>query len=225
MTGRNACELKLQILNAYTKNMKRIVPCLIGAAIVCAASFAAFADESLPGRVDFGVFSPPKEGGQYVEINVPSTLIHLASQIIAKDEPEAAKILDGLKLVKVNVIGLNDENRNDLEGRAQKIRKDLSGDGWERVVTVQEKDQDVSVYLKMDGKGSIQGLAAVVINGKDQAVFANVVGDIKPEQLAMLGDKFHIDPLKKLGLNSTKEKHEGGDKKNEDDKSKEKSEN
>jgi hypothetical protein len=25
------------------------------------------------------------------------------------------------------------------------------------------------------------------------------VGDIKPEQLAMLGEKLHIDPLKKLG--------------------------
>jgi hypothetical protein len=201
--------------------MKRIMPCLIGAAIVCAAGFSAFAEEPLPGRVDFGAFSPPKDGGQYVEVNVPSTLIHLASQIIAKDEPDVAKVLDGLKLVKVNVIGLNDENRDGLEERAQKIRKDLSDEGWERVVTAQEKDQDVSVYLKMDAKGSIQGLAAVVINGKDQAVFANVVGEIKPEQLAMLGDKFHIDPLKNLGIDSQKEKQK--DIKNEDDKPKENS--
>jgi hypothetical protein len=42
-------------------------------------------------------------------------------------------------------------------------------------------------------------LVAVVLDGKEHAVFANVVGDIRPEQLAMLGDKFHIDPLKRLG--------------------------
>src|SRR6202034_2132698 len=111
-----------------------------------------------------------------------------------------AKVLDGLKLVKVNVIGLDDENRPEMEKRAQKIRQDLSGDGWVSVVTVQEKDQDVSVYLKLDDKGTVQGVTAVVIDGKDDAVFANVVGNIKPEQLAMIGEQFNIKPLEKLKI-------------------------
>ena len=190
--------------------MKRFMPCIVGTAILCAvAPLSAFADPLLPGQVDFGSFSPPKGGGEFVEVNVPTALINLASQIVAKDEPDVAKVLDGLKMVKVNVIGLDDENRPDLEKRAQKIRQDLSSGGWERVVTVQEKDQDVSVYLKMDEKGAVQGLTAVVIDGKDQAVFANVVGSIKPEQLAMLGDKFHIDPLKELGMKAEKHKNDG----------------
>lgn len=134
-----------------------------------------------------------------------------------------AKLLNGLKLVKVNVIGLDDENRPDLEKRAQKIRQDLSSGGWECVVTVQEKDQDVSVYLKMDDKGAVQGLTAVVIDGKDQAVFANVVGNIKPEQLAMLGEEFHIKPLKELGLTKEKHEHESQHEGNAEDKPKEKS--
>jgi hypothetical protein len=192
--------------------MKRFMPCIIGTAIICAlANLPAHADQPLPGQVDFGGFSPPKNGGQFVEVNVPTALINFASQIISKDEPDVAKVLNGLKLVKVNVIGLDDENRPDLEKRAQKIRQDLSGNGWERVVNVQEKDQDVSVYLKMDEKGAVQGLTAVVIAGKDQAVFVNVVGDIKPEQLAMLGDKFHIKPLKELGLDTEKHEHEHED--------------
>jgi hypothetical protein len=192
--------------------MKRFMPCVIGAAMLCAAAgLPAFADELLPGQVDFGAFVPPKDGGQFVEVNVPSALIHLASQIVAKDEPDIAKTLDGLKLVKVNVIGLNDQNRPDMEKRAQKIRKDLSGDGWQCVVTVKENEQDVSVYLKMDDKGIVQGLTAVVIAGKDQAVFANVVGEIKPEQLAMLGEEFHIDPLKNLGIGKAKHDHDAKD--------------
>jgi hypothetical protein len=204
--------------------MKRFIPCIIGAAIVCAAaSLPALADQLLPGQVDFGSFSPPKNGGQFVEVNVPAVLINLASQIVGKDEPDVAKLLAGLKLVKVTVIGLDDENRGDLENRAKKIRQDLSGEGWERVVTVQEKGQDVSVYLKMDDKAAVQGLAAVVLDGKDQAVFVNVVGDIKPEQLAMLGDKFHIDPLKKLGISADKQEHEHQQEVNAEDKPKEKS--
>ena len=200
------------------------MPCIVGTAILCAvATVPAFADEPLPGQVDFGSFSAPKAGGEFVEVNVPTALIHLASQIVAKDDADVSKLLNGLKLVKVTVIGLDDENRPELQARAQKVRKDLSGNGWERVVSVQEKDQDVSVYLKMDDKGSVQGLTAVVIDGKDEAVFANVVGEIKPEQLAMLGDKFNIKPLKHLGIPKENHDHEHQGEAETEDKPKEKS--
>jgi arginine repressor len=180
--------------------MKHMMPWMIGTVTLCAAATLALgADETLPGQVDFGTFPPPKGDGEFVEVNVPTGLITLAARLVEKEQPEVAKLLNSLKLVRVNVIGLDAENRAALQKRAQKIREDLAGKGWERIVTAQEKDQDVSVYLKMTDKGAVQGLAAVVMDGKEHAVFANVVGDIKPEQLAMLGDKLHIDPLKQIG--------------------------
>lgn len=181
--------------------MKRLMPWMIGTASLCAAATLAFgADEMLPGQVDFGTFTPPKGGeGQFVEVNVPTGLITLAARLVEKDQPEVAKVLSGLKLVHVNVIGIDAENRDELQQRAEKVRKELSGKGWERIVTAQQKNQNVSVYLKMADKDVVQGLAAVVLDGKEHAVFANVVGDIRPEQLAMLGEKFHIDPLKNIG--------------------------
>jgi len=94
---------------------------------------------------------------------------------------------------------LNDENRPDIQERVQGIRKDLETKGWERIVKVQDKGQDVGVYLKTQNKDTVQGLVVVVIDGGKEAVFVNVVGDIKPEQLSMLGEKLHIDPLKKIG--------------------------
>jgi hypothetical protein len=41
------------------------------------------------------------------------------------------------------------------------------------------------------------------LDGKQQAIFVNIVGDIKPEQLALLGDRLHIEPLKKIGQMTT----------------------
>ena len=152
----------------------------------------------LPGQVDFCTFSPPKSGGEFVEVNISPSLIWLASRLVEKDEPEVAQLLTGLKLLRVNVIGLSDDNRTEMQTRAQKVREDLSGKGWDRVVTAQQKNQDVSLYLKMNGE-SVQGVAAVVFDNKEHAVFINVVGDIKPDQIAMLGEKLHIDPLKQLG--------------------------
>lgn len=191
--------------------MKRLVSWMIGTATLCTVSAIAFASDSmLPGQVDFGNFASPKGDGQFVEVNVPTGLIALAAQLVEKDQPEVAKVLNGLKLVRVNVIGLDAENRGEMHKRAQKVRADLAGKGWECIVTAQQKDQDVSVYLKMNDKGAVQGLAAVVLDGNEHAVFANVVGDIKPEQLAMIGEKFHIDPLKEIGKSaeSKQQKHQ-----------------
>lgn len=180
--------------------MKHMMHWMIGTVTLCAAATLALgAEDTLPGQVDFGAFSAPKGDGEFVEVNVPTGLITLAARLVEKEQPDVAKLLNSIKLVRVNVIGMDAENRDALQKRAQKVREDLAGKGWDRIVTAQEKDQDVSVYLKMTDKGAVQGLAAVMIEGKEHAVFANVVGDIKPEQLAMLGDKLHIDPLKQIG--------------------------
>jgi len=152
-----------------------------------------------PGQVDFGTFSAPAGGGEFVEVNVTGSLISLATKFIEKDQPDVAQVLKGLQSVRVNVIGLTDENRSDMETRVQGVRKDLESKGWERIVKVQDKGQDVGVYLKTQNKDTVQGLVVVVMDGGKEAVFVNVVGDIKPEQLAMLGEKLHIDPLKKIG--------------------------
>jgi hypothetical protein len=181
--------------------MKHLTPFIIGTATLCAVATAALgADELLPGQVDFGAFAPPKGEGQYVEVNVPRALLSLAARLVEKDQPEAAKVISGLKLVRLNVIGLDADNRTELHQRAQKIRADLAAKGWQPIVTAQQRDQDATILLKMDDKGGVQGLVAVVLDArKDQAVFANVVGDIQPDQLAMLGDRLHLEHLKKLG--------------------------
>lgn len=46
---------------------------------------------------------------------------------------------------------------------------------------------------------AIQGVAITVVEER-QAVFVNVVGNIKPEQVALLGERFDIEPLRKVGL-------------------------
>jgi hypothetical protein len=180
-------------------NMKRLMPISLGTATLCLAlGTAAWAEDLLPGQADFGTFAPPKEGGEFVEVNVPGSLISLGAAFFDKQDQDIAKLLRGLKLVRVNVIGMNDENRGDIQKRAQRVRKDLTSKGWERIVTAQEKDQDVGIYLKMN-QGAIQGFAAVVLDGDKEAVFVNIVGEIKPEQVALIGEKLHLDPLQKLG--------------------------
>lgn len=165
--------------------------------ILAAATLSA-SGGILPGQVDFGAFQPPSNGKEYVEVNLPANLIALAARLVEKQEPDIARLLTGIKLVTVHVVGLDGNNKADLEQRAQKVRTDLSGKGWERLVTAQKESQDVAVYLKMSEHSAIEGLALTVIQGNKHAVFANIVGNIQPEQLTTLGERLNIDPLKDL---------------------------
>jgi len=177
------------------KLMKKLAVGLL--VLPVALGINAGASPLLPGQVDFGQFTPAN-GSEYVEVNLPGSLISLAAKFIEKQEPDVAKLLNGIKMVRVNVLGLSDQNRTEVETRAKAIRADLNSSGWERLVTVMEGGQDVGVYLKMDEKSAIQGLTVLVVEGKKQAVFVNIVGDIRPEQLTMLGERLQLEPLKHL---------------------------
>ena len=180
--------------------MKHLKPTILGTITISAMMASrAWADTLPAGQVDFGSFAPKNSNTEFVEVNISSSLISMAARFIEKSEPEVAKVLNGLQLVHVNVIGVSDENRADLEAKAQKIRGQLEGHGWERVVMAQQQDQNVAVYLKTENKDTVQGIVVTVMEGNKQAVFVNVVGNIKPEQLAMVGERLHIEPLKKLG--------------------------
>lgn len=157
-----------------------------------------WAEDAPPGRFDFGKFTAA-EGGQLVEVNVGSTLIGLAAKLTEKSEPEVSDLLRSLKSVRVNVVGVDDKNRADLAERIAKARTELEAKGWEQVVKVQEKKESVSVYLKHRGEEAIEGLVVMVVDGDKEAVFVNVVGDIRPEKLALIGERLNIEPLKKAG--------------------------
>jgi len=162
-------------------------------------SVGVCADNPPAGYVDFGKFSPPASGGEFVEVHIKSNLIEMVARLAEKSEPDVAELIRGLQLIRVNVIGLDDGNRGEMEKRVKKIRSELDSRGWERVVTAQKKDEDVGVYLKMRGAEAVEGLVITVIEGNREAVLINIVGDIKPDKIAVIGERMNIEPLKKAG--------------------------
>ena len=83
--------------------------------------------------------------------------------------------------------------------RLQKIRQDLEGRGWERNVNVQGKDgEEVGVYTRTGRGETLAGVVITVIDPQN-VVLVNVVGDIRPEQIAALGESLNIKPLKEIG--------------------------
>jgi hypothetical protein len=178
--------------------MKQILNSLVAAGLLTVTGFGnASAAETSAGYVDFGAFSPSKNGSQFVEVNLSSGMIALAAGL-AKGEPEVAELLKGIEGVRVNVIGLNDENRESVLSKLSDIRASMDKSKWDRLVVAQEKNQDVSVYVKTKSGDTIEGVVVLVQQGAKQAVFVNVVGNVNPAKLGLLGQKFDIAPLKGL---------------------------
>jgi hypothetical protein len=163
------------------------------------ACLAWGADTATGGYVDFGKFSPPTNGGEFVEVNVKSNLIAMVARLAKQSEPEIADALRGLQSVRVNVIALDDQNRAEIQTRLVKIRAELEAAHWERVVTAQRKEEDVGVYVKTRGEEAVEGVVVMVVEDNRKVVLVNVVGDIRPEKLTVIGERFNIEPLKHVG--------------------------
>jgi hypothetical protein len=133
-----------------------------------------------------------------VEVNVNSNLLGMVARLVEKSEAEAATLLRGLQLVRVSVVSLTKENQAELTERVQAIRSQLDGNGWDKIVGARQKTEDIGIYLKTKGGEAVEGLVITVL-AKKEVVLVNIVGHIRPEQVATLGERLNIDPLKKLG--------------------------
>ena len=177
--------------------MKLFFSKLIAIAALTATMTLNAADTPAPGYIDFGKFTPPTSGGEFVEVNVKNNLISMVARLVEKQEPQAAEMIRGLQAIRVNVIAMKDDNRKEIQERVENIRGQLDKSGWEQLVTVQNGKDNVRVSMKTKGDEVVEGLVVTVINDDKQAVFVNIVGNIKPDKIAMLAEKFNIEPLKK----------------------------
>lgn len=166
-------------------------------ALACALPGFAASD---PGHVDFGSM-PSAKGRQFVEVNLHQNLISLAARIASKQEPEVADLLRNIKQVRVNVVGLDDSNRTSVEEKMAAVRADLDARGWSPVVTVrEERGENVNVHLKIGPNDVIQGLVVTVMDGRNEAVFVNIVGEIDPDKIAEIASRFDIEPLRDMKI-------------------------
>lgn len=161
------------------------------------ATITLNADTPAPGYIDFGKFTPPASGGEFVEVNIKNNLISMVAKLAEKQEPQIAEIIRGLQGIRVNVIAIKDENRKEILDRMEHIREQLDKSGWEQLVTVQNGKDNIRVSMKLKGDEVVEGIVVTVIGGDKEAVFVNVVGNIKPDRIAMIAEKFNIEPLKK----------------------------
>ena len=164
-------------------------------------TFKAFAQKdytSDPGYYDFGDLSMFENGEGVTEVFLESNILKMVASATEEKDPELSSMLNGLKLVKVNVFDVSDKNEIGIKERINDADKKLMSQKWDRIVRTRGGDELVNVYIKTPGNSNIQGLVVTTLDKNDQAVFVNIVGTIDLKKIGKLGAKFDIPSLDKI---------------------------
>lgn len=174
--------------------MKSHVMKTVLTAVLCALLAApALAQEDelkkLDGYIDFGDLSATY-GEPSIQISIGGTLLQWVGLMAENSDPEAANVMSGLKGVRV----LSYQTDNDPEVAREKfaeVKKSLKSSGWEPVVQVNEDDEQVLIYMKLEGE-IMDGMTVMTVDD-EEVMFINIIGQIDPRQVGKVMDGFDID--------------------------------
>lgn len=182
-------------MNTIARSLLRRAAPAVACFVLTLSSLAA---AEPAGAIDFGAIPGPSGDGEQVEVHLPRNLISIATRIVAKQEPEVAKLLESIDSVRVRVVSLDEGNRAAVQKRMGEVRADLAKSSWQKVVTAKDAGNDVAIYMCTKSDEVIEGVAVTVLNGDSEAVFINVVGSIRPEQIAEIAEALHVPHLATL---------------------------
>ncbi len=142
----------------------------------------AVAEES-PSPLDLRYLE--KQAAERVTITLDKQMLDFAAKFLPKKDPDAEKVralvkdLDAISVRNLEFDHAGAYSASDLE----KIRQQLAGPGWSRMVEVRGKE-NVDFFVKKDGD-KIQGFTIISAEPK-QLTVVSIQGNIRPEQLSDL---------------------------------------
>ena len=129
------------------------------------------------------------------DVTLDGSLLQLAVSVMkSSGDPDAAQVVEiikGLKGIYVKNFEFDSPGQYS-QADVESIRSQLTGPGWQRIVTSFSKrngERD-EVYLLKDGD-KINGVTVLVAEARELTV-VNIVGAIDPEKLGELGGHFGI---------------------------------
>ena len=133
-----------------------------------------------------------------VEVNVEGALMRMVEAASRLEDPELADLLARLDGVFVLGYELKETTMDQFDQLATDMGDDLADNGWTVVMRTRGTVENTHFYVRLIGDG-VAGMVVISVEaGSDQAVFVNIVGDIDPEQIGRIGQKFQIQGMQEL---------------------------
>jgi hypothetical protein len=179
---------------------RTIITCVLCAILVLAVATTADAKKKKtdytkhPGYVSFEALDQFASEAK-IEVNLNHNMIKLISGFLRKEDPELYDMMINLQLVRIQVFKRTSLIEETFMAQSSKTAKVLDDKDWERIVRVSEDDEEIYVYIKpSEDYEWIQGIVVLALED-DEAIFVNIVGDIKPEDVSRIGTHFNVEEL------------------------------
>lgn len=137
-----------------------------------------------------------------VQIDLDPELMNMFGAAAKGAEGEVASALAGITNVRVRVYeGIAEGAQEGLLKFVEDTSRTLERGGWKSVVRVNEGGERVRIFVKLAAgganAGTFEGLTVMVVDtgGADEAVFINVAGTIRPEQLGRVAAQIGMDGM------------------------------
>jgi hypothetical protein len=166
-----------------TMQIRKIVTGLVTTLLAFGASAQGFVNFSeIPGVDDEPI----------VEVNITPIAIAIVRGMIGATDPQTAELLSKLRGIQVRAYDTSSNSRQ-INNFIDNITKELEGDGWERVVTVQDEGARVRVLLQMTEQ-AVSGMTVMVMDDSE-AFFINVDATVTTEDLGQIMAAFKLQDM------------------------------
>jgi len=145
--------------------------------------------KGLAGFVDFGDLSKTY-GEPSISINIGGTLLGFVSAMSEDSNPDTAEMMGQLKGVRVFGYPIS-EDPGVARSKFVEVKSNLKSKGWEPVVQVNEADNQVMIYMKMNG-ANMEGLTVMTVD-TTEVMFINIIGKLDPKKLGQMMKNFDVD--------------------------------
>lgn len=181
--------------------MKQSILKTLFTGVLCAlVSMPVLAQEDelkdLPGFIDFGDLSSAY-GEPKISINIGGTLLQFVGLMSEDSNPETSEMMSQLKGVRVFGYPI-EEDPTVARQKFGEVKSTLKSKGWEPVVQVNEANEQVLIYMKMDGN-AMEGMTVMTVDD-EEVMFINIIGKLDPKQLGKVMDGLDVDIDSSLNL-------------------------
>ncbi|MCW8924886.1 MAG: DUF4252 domain-containing protein [Xanthomonadales bacterium] len=144
--------------------------------------------KKLDGYIDFGDLSATY-GEPSISINIGGTLLQFVGAMSESSDPEAAKIMSELKGVRVFGYPI-ERDPAVARDKFTEVKSTLKKKGWEPVVQINEDDEQVLIYMKLN-ESVMEGMTVMTVDD-EEVMFINIIGKLDPRQIGKVMEGFDV---------------------------------
>ncbi|MEQ9825946.1 MAG: DUF4252 domain-containing protein [Puniceicoccaceae bacterium] len=153
--------------------------------------------ESHPGYLNIDSVLQGSERYLTSEVYLRNYILRMIARVTKKSEPDFAKMLAAIKLIRVVEFEFDAEGINSTLEKAESLVNHLQKSRWDTLVRSKQSDKTLQICIQSDREDHIYALAIVSWDSYKMTI-VNVVGDIDLDMLSRLGSQFGIDELEDL---------------------------